>query len=66
MLDIFTDRSIIEGHVKAAAVALRFKEGRVCYMSTEAVTTVFKTEIQGITIAKFMAMTIKETQNKDI
>ena len=66
MLDIFTDESTIEGHVKAAAVALRFKEGRVCYMSTEAVATVFKTEIQSMTMATLMAMTIKEIQNKDI
>ena len=66
MLDIFTDESTIEGHVRAAAVAPRFKEGRVCYMGTEAVTTVFKTEIQSIAIATFMAMMIKETQNKDI
>ena len=66
MLDIFTDRSTIEGHVKAAAVAPRFKKGRVCYMSTEAVTTVFKAEIQGITMTTLMAMMIKETQNKNI
>ena len=66
MLDIFTDGSTIEGHVGAAAVAPRFKEGRVCYIGTEAVTTVFKTKIQGITMITLMAMTIKETQNKDI
>ena len=66
MLDIFTDRSIIEGHVRAAAVAPRFKEGRVYYMSTEAVITVFKTEIQSMTMATSMTMTIKETQNKNI
>ena len=66
MLDIFTDRSTIEGHVRAAAVALRFKEERVCYIDTEAVTTVFRAEIQSITITTSMAMTIKETQNKNI
>ena len=63
---MFTDRSTIEGHMRAAAVAPRFKEGRVCYMSTEAVTTVFEAEIQGMTIITLMAMMIKETQNKDI
>ena len=41
VLDIFTDGSAIEGQVGAAAVALRVKEGRVCYMGTEGVTTVF-------------------------
>ena len=61
MLDIFTDRSTIKGYVRAAAVALRFKEGRVCYMSTEAVTTVFRAEIQGIAMATLMAIMIKET-----
>ena len=61
MLDIFTDESIIEGHVRAAAVAPRFKEGRVCYIGTEAVTTVFEAEIQGITMTTSMAMTIKKT-----
>ena len=66
MLDIFTDRSTIEGHIRAAAVALRFKEGRVCYIGIETVTTVFRAEIQGITIVTSMAMTIKETQNKNI
>ena len=66
MLDIFTDGSTIEGHVGAAAVAPRFKEGRVCYMGTEAVTTVFEAEIQGMAMATSMAMTIKETRNKDI
>ena len=62
VLNIFTDGSTIEGHVGAAAVALRAKEGRVCYMSTEGVTTVFRAEIQGIAIATTMAMTIKKTQ----
>ena len=66
MLDIFTDESTIESYIRAAAVAPRFKERRVCYMSTEAVTTVFKAEIQGITITTSMAITIKKTQNKNI
>ena len=46
----------------AAAVAPRVKEGRVCYMGTEEVTTVFGAELQGIAMATTMAMTIKETQ----
>ena len=66
MLDIFTDESTIEGHVEAAAVASRFKEGRICYINTEAVITVFKAEIQSITMTTLMTMTIKKTQNKNI
>ena len=62
VLDIFTDGSAIEGHVGAAAVAPRAKEGRVCYMSTEGVTTVFEAELQGIAMTTTMTMTIKETQ----
>ena len=66
MLDIFTDGSIIEGYVRAAAVALRVKEGRVCYIGTEEVTTVFKAELQSIAITTIMTMTIKETQIQNI
>ena len=62
MLDIFTDESTIEGHVEAAAVALRIKERRVYYIDTEKVTTVFKAELQDIVIATTIAMTIKKTQ----
>ena len=62
MLNIFTDESIIKSYVEAAAVALRVKEGRVCYMNIERVTTVFKAEIQGIAITTIMTMTIKKTQ----
>ena len=60
MLDIFTDESTIEGYVRAAAVAFRIKEGRVCYIDTEKVTTVFKAELQSIVIATIMTMTIKK------
>ena len=45
VLNIFTDGSTIESYVEAAAVALRVKEGRVCYIDTEGVTTVFKAEL---------------------
>ena len=62
MLDIFTDESAIEGHVKAAAVALRVKERRVYYISTERVTTVFKAELQSIAMTTTIIMTIKKTQ----
>ena len=47
--------------MKAAAVALRVKEGRVCYISTEEVTTVFKAELQSIAITIIITMTIKKT-----
>ena len=66
MLNIFTDESTIEGHVGAAAVALRAKEGRVYYISTEGVTTVFKAELQGIVMTTTMTMTIKKTQIQNI
>ena len=66
MLDIFTDGSAIEGHVGAAAVAPRLKEGRICYMGTEEITTVFGAELQGIVMATAMTMTIKETQKQNL
>ena len=62
MLNIFTDESTIESHVKAVTVTLRVKEGRVYYISTEKVTTVFKAELQNIVITTIMTMTIKKTQ----
>ena len=34
--------------MEAAAVASRLKEGRICYMGTEEMTTVFEAELQGI------------------
>ena len=61
MLNIFTDESVIKGHVRAAAVAFRAKEGRVYYINTERVTTVFRAELQGIVIAITIVMIIKET-----
>ena len=61
VLNIFTDKSAIRGHVEAAAVALRLKKGRICYMDTEEMTTVFKAELQGIIMTTVMTMTIKET-----
>ena len=65
-LNIFTDRSVIEGYMKAAAVALKLKEGRLCYMSTEEIITVFKVELQGIVMTTVMTMTIKETQGQNL
>ena len=62
VLNIFTDESVIEGYVRAAAVTLRVKEGRVCYIGTEGVTTVFKAELQNVAIVTIMAITIKKTQ----
>ena len=62
MLNIFTDKSTIKNYVRAAAVALRVKKRRVCYIDTEKMTTVFKAELQGIAITIIMIMTIKETQ----
>ena len=62
MLDIFTDKSIIKSHVKAAAVTFRVKEKRVYYISIERVTTVFKAELQSIVIITIMTITIKKTQ----
>ena len=47
--------------MKAAAVALRLKKGRICYIGTEEMTTVFKTELQEIVIATAITMTIKKT-----
>ena len=66
VLNIFTDESAIRGHVKAAAVAPRLKEGRICYMGTEEMTTVFRAELQGIVMATAMTMTIKETQGQNM
>ena len=62
MLNIFTDRSTIEGHVEAAAVASKLKEERLCYIGIEKIITVFKAELQKIVIATAITMTIKETQ----
>ena len=62
MLDIFIDESTIENYVEAAAVTFRIKEGRVCYISTEGVTTVFKAELQGIIMTTIITITIKKTQ----
>ena len=62
MLNIFTDESTIEDYVKAAAVASKLKKGRLCYIDTEEMITVFEVELQGIVIATVMTMTIKETQ----
>ena len=61
MLDIFTDESVIRGHVRAAAVTLRLNEGRICYIDTEEMTTVFKAELQEIVMATVITMTIKKT-----
>ncbi len=66
VLDIFTDGSAIGGHVGAAAVAPRLKEGRICYMGTEEMTTVFGAELQGIVMATAMTMTIKETRGQNM
>ena len=66
MLDIFTDKSIIKNYVKAAAVALRLNKERICYISTEEMITVFKTELQKIVIITAITMTIKETQRQNL
>ena len=66
MLNIFTDKSTIEGHMRAAAVASKLKKGRLCYMNTEEMTTVFEAELQGIIMATAMTMTIKETQGQNL
>ena len=66
VLDIFTDESTIEGHVRAAAVAFRLNEGRIYYIGTEEMTTVFKTELQGLVMATVMTMTIKKTWRQNL
>ena len=66
VLNIFTDESAIRGYVRAAAVAFRLKEGRICYIGTEEMTTVFEAELQGIVMATAMTMTIKETQGQNL
>ena len=66
MLDIFTDKSIIENYIKAVTVTLRVKEGRVYYIDTERMTTVFKAELQNIVITTIIIMTIKKTQIQNI
>ena len=66
MLNIFTDRSTIEDYIEAAAVASKLKEGRLCYMSTEEMITVFRAELQGIVIVTAITMTIKETQGQNL
>ena len=66
VLNIFTDESTIEGYVEAAAVASKLKKGRLCYMSTEEMTTVFEVKLQGIVMTTAMTMTIKETQGQNL
>ena len=66
VLNIFTDKSIIEGYVRAAAVTLRVKERRVYYISTEKMTTVFKAELQNIVITTTITITVKKTQIQNI
>ena len=62
MLNIFTDESIIESYIEAAAVTFRLNKRRIYYMDTEEMITVFKTELQEIVITTVMTMTIKKTQ----
>ena len=52
--------------MRAAAVALRLKEGRICYIGTEEMITVFKAELQGIVMATAITMTIKKTQGQNL
>ena len=66
MLDIFTDKSAIRGHVRAAAVTPRLNERRICYISTEEMTTVFRAELQEIVMVTVITMTIKETQGQNL
>ena len=66
MLNIFTDESVIEDYVRAAAVTSKLKKGRLCYMSTEEMTTVFETELQGIVMTTVITMTIKKTQGQNL
>ena len=66
VLNIFTDRSIIKGHVKAAAVASKLKKERLYYMSTEEMTTVFRVKLQEIVMTTAITMTIKETQGQNL
>ena len=66
VLNIFTDESAIRGHVEAAAVALRLKKGRICYIGTEEMTTVFKAELQEIVMITVMTMTIKEIWGQNL
>ena len=66
VLNIFTDRSIIEDYVEAAAVASKLKKGRLCYIGTEEMTTVFRVKLQEIVMATVMTMTIKKTQGQNL
>ena len=66
MLNIFTDRSAIEDYIRAAAVTFKLKKGRLCYISTEEMTTVFEAELQRIVITTAITMTIKETQGQNL
>ena len=66
VLNIFTDESIIRSYIEAAAVTLRLNKRRIYYMSTEEMTTVFKTELQGIVMITAITMTIKEIQGQNL
>ena len=66
VLNIFTDRSTIEDYIETAAVTSKLKKGRLCYISTEEMTTVFRAELQGIVMTTAMTMTIKETQGQNL
>ena len=66
MLNIFTDKSVIRDYVRAAAVALRLNERRICYIGIEEITTVFKAELQRIVMITAITMTIKETQGQNL
>lgn len=63
VLDIFTDSSAIDGQVGASAVIPKLQQGRLCYMGTECMTTVFEAELQGLAMATSLALEVKESQN---
>lgn len=66
MLNVFTNESIIEEHMRAAAVTLRLREEKMCYISTEKMTTVFRAELQRIIMTTDITRIIKETQKQDL